>query len=88
VGLTRPFSSLLEEMAPGMDRAVLTDYLTELDQHLLATEHRILRQRERIETSERRGYPSTAAKDLLRAFEQTRDRYLSERARLRALLDN
>ena len=71
-----------------MDRAVITDYMTELDAHLLETDHRILRQREKIEVFERRGYPSTAAKDLLRAFEQTRDRYLSERARLRALLDN
>ena len=88
MGLTRPHAWLLEDMAPGMDRGVLTDYLTELDQHLLETEHRILRQREKIEVSERRGYPSTAAKDLLRAFEKTRDRYQSERARLIALLHN
>jgi len=70
-----------------MDRVLVMEYLTQLDQRLLETEQRILRQRQKLEMSERSGSPSTAAKGLLRAFEQTRDMYLSERARLRALLD-
>ena len=70
-----------------MDRLLLMEYLTQLDQRLLETEQRILRQRQKLEMSERSGGPSTAAKGLLRTFEQTRNVYLSERARLRALLD-
>jgi hypothetical protein len=87
VDLTSTLAPLLKDVAPGMDPVLVTNYLTELDHHLLETEQRILRQREKLELLERSGRPSPAAKGLLRAFEQTRDGYLSERARLRSLLD-
>ena len=83
----RPLPGSMRDVAPGMDRALITNYLTDLDQHLLETERRIRRQREKVEMTERSGRPSAAGRTLLRAFEQTRDGYLTERARLRALLD-
>ena len=70
-----------------MNLSLIELHLALAEEHLAKGERHIARQRDVVQLLSRGGYDTTAARELLRDFEQSQAMYLADRERLRKELE-
>jgi hypothetical protein len=70
-----------------MDRAMIQDHLNQAERHIADGERHLSNQRALIAELEHDGHDTSAAKSLLRQFEELQALYVADRDRLRTELE-